>query len=248
MTDGYFLPKHEQDQLVELLDQIPALIEDLTIALTRQDRITTGGPRVRSGSDVQPLPINIAAMDASDLLHDTLTTWVRHVCDTRNYPHPGNSTLTLTRWLKHNVIALALTPGAEESLDEIQHAIRQARRATDRPRDKSRVLLGYCNQCTTQVWGQPTAGKPTCRTCGEELSMDPIRQEIDATMDRLILPAKEAAVIITTRYGAPIKAKSIYDMAYRAKNPIKPVELGDGTTGFDVRAVVADLKKRGRIA
>lgn len=138
MTDGYFLPKHEQDQLVELLGQIPALVEDLTIALTRQDRITTGGPRVRSGSDEQPLPIGIAAMDASDLLHDTLTAWVRHVCEQRHYPHPRNSTLTLARWLARNMIALALTPGAEESLDEIQHAIRKARQAVDRPREKDR--------------------------------------------------------------------------------------------------------------
>ncbi|MGX6508273.1 hypothetical protein [Rhodococcus sp. SJ-2] len=138
MTDGYFLPKHEQDQLVELLDQIPPLIEDLTIALTRQDRITTGGPRVRSGSDEQPLPIGIAAMDASDLLHDTLTGWVRLVCDVRAYGYPGDSTLTLTRWLKTHIIALALTPGAEESLDEIQHAIRKARQAVDKPREKDR--------------------------------------------------------------------------------------------------------------
>ena len=247
-VDGYWLPRHDQDKLIELLDQIPDLIEDLTIAISRQDRIAGGGPRTRNGSDEQPIPIGLHAMEAADLLHHTLTAWTNHVCEQRNYPRPRNDTLTLGRWLKQHVIALALTEGAEESLDEIQHAIRQARRATDRPRDKSRVLLGYCNQCTAQMWGQPTAGKPTCRTCGEELSMDPIRQEIDATMDRLILPAKEAAVIITTRYGTSIKAKSIYDMAYRAKNPIKPVELGDGTTGFDVRTVVEDLKKRGRIA
>lgn len=135
-TDGWFLPKHEQDQLVELLDQIPALIEDLTIALTRQDRISTGGPRVRTGSDEQPLPLSIAAMEASDLLHDTLTAWVRHVCEQRHYPHPGNATLTLARWLKRNIIALALTEGAEESLSEIQHATRKARQACDRPREK----------------------------------------------------------------------------------------------------------------
>lgn len=140
MTDGWFLPKHEQDQLVELLDQIPALIEDLTIALTRQDRISAGGPRVRSGSDEQPLPIGIAAMEASDLLHDTLAAWTRHVCEQRHYPHPGNATLTLARWLKHNIIALGLTEGSEESLEEIHHAIRKSRQAVDKPREKTRDI------------------------------------------------------------------------------------------------------------
>ena len=138
--DGYYLPRHDQTTLVELLDQIPDLIEDLTIAITRQDRISSGGPRTRNGSDEQPLPINISAMEAADLLHGTLTDWTELVCEQRNYPRPRNDTLTLGRWLKQHVIALALTEGAEESLDEIQHAVRQARRATDRPRERERIV------------------------------------------------------------------------------------------------------------
>ena len=135
-VDGYYLPRHDQDKLIEVLDQIPDLIEDLTIAISRQDRITGGGLRTRNGSDEQPIPIGLHAMEAADLLHATLTAWTNHVCEQRNYPRPRNDTLTLGRWLKQHMIALALTEGAEESLDEIRHAIRQARRATDRPREK----------------------------------------------------------------------------------------------------------------
>lgn len=247
-VDGYFMPRPDQDTLVEILTEIPALVEDLTIAITRQDRIAVGGLRTRNGSDAQPLPLNIAAMEAADLLHDTLAAWTNLVCEQRNYPKPSNDTLTLGRWLTTHVIALALTEGAGEALGEIRHAIRQARRATDRPRDNSRILLGYCTQCETHAWGRLETSSGNCRTCGEELSMDHVRQEIDESMSRLILPAKEAAAVITTRYGKTIKPKSIYDMAYRAKNPIKPVELPDGTTAFDVRSVVDDLKRRGRIA
>ena len=137
MTDGWFLPKHEQDQLVELLDQIPALIEDLTIALTQQDRISTGGPRVRRGCDEQPLPISISAMEAADLLHDTLAAWVRHTTEHRAMTFTGrDDTLTLARWLKRWIVALAMSEGADEALGGINHAIRNARRACDRPREK----------------------------------------------------------------------------------------------------------------
>jgi len=139
-VDGYWLPRHDQDKLIELLDQIPDLIEDLTIAITRQDRITAGGPRTRNGNDEQPIPIGLHAMEAADLLHATLTAWTNHVCEQRNYPRPRNDTLTLGHWLKQHVIALALTEGAEESLDEIRHAIRQARRATDRPRQREHTV------------------------------------------------------------------------------------------------------------
>lgn len=136
-TDHYFISRAEQQQLAELLDQIPDLVEDLTIAISRQDRITGGGPRTRNGSDEQPIPIGLHAMEAADLLHATLTAWTNHVCEQRNYPRPRNDTLTLGRWLKQHMIALALTEGAEESLDEIRHAIRQARRATDRPTERT---------------------------------------------------------------------------------------------------------------
>ncbi|SED51564.1 hypothetical protein SAMN04490240_4084 [Rhodococcus pyridinivorans] len=134
--DGYYLPRHDQDKLIELLDQIPDLIEDLTIAISRQDRIAGGGPRTRNGSDEQPIPIGLHAMEAADLLHHTLTAWTNHVCEQRNYPRPRNDTLTLAAWLKRWIIALALTEGSEEAPHDIRLAVRQARQAVDRPREK----------------------------------------------------------------------------------------------------------------
>ncbi|WP_343466368.1 hypothetical protein AAI421_14535 [Rhodococcus aetherivorans] len=249
MSETFYLPREQQTELVELLDQVPDTIEDLTIAVTRQDRIGGNNLRIRSGIGEQPLPLNLNASEASDVLHDTLASWVRHTCEHRALDYTGRGdTMNLARWLKRWIVALALSPGADESLGEIRHAIHNARRACDRPRDKSRVLLGYCVTCELHIWGHPDNATGTCRTCRGELSMDHVRQEIDSTMDSLMLPARDAAAIITTRYGKPIKPKSIYDMAYRSKNPIKPVEMPDGTSVFDVRAIVDDLKRRGRIA
>lgn len=140
-VDHFFLPRTDQAKLVELLDQIPGLIEDLTIAITRQDRIGYNGPRVRSGSDEQPLPFSINASEAADLLHDTLAAWVRHTCEHRVLNYQGrDDTLTLTRWLKRWILALAMSEGADEAPDEIRHAIHNARRACDRPRERERHI------------------------------------------------------------------------------------------------------------
>lgn len=141
MSDGYYLPKHEQDALVELLDQIPDLVEDLTIAITRQDRLSGGGPKTRNGSDEQPLPISVEAMEAADLLTDTLASWVRHTTEQRAMHYTAPCTAVhYAAWLKRWHVALAMSPGSDEALDEIRYAVRQARRATDRPTEHIREL------------------------------------------------------------------------------------------------------------
>lgn len=138
-VDGFWLPREDQEKLVAILATIPSLVEDLSVSLTRQDRIGSG-MRIRSGSDEQPLPIGLTAMEAADELHDELVRWVRLVCEQRTYPYPGNDTLTLARWLKHKVIALALTEGADEALHDINLVVRNARAAVDRPQERIRHI------------------------------------------------------------------------------------------------------------
>jgi len=247
-VDHYYLPRSDQDKLVAILGTIPSLVEDLAVTLCKQDRISQSGPRISTGKNAQPLPYSPEASEAADLLHDTLAAWVKVVCDQRALEAPGhNDTKSLARWLHRWHIALAMTEGAQESFNEIAYAVGVARRAVDRPQDNSRVLVGYCATCCIYVWGRTGSAK-TCHACAGELSMEQVRAHIDRSVSRMVLPAKDVAVVITTRYGTAIKPKSIYDMAYRRKNPITTVELPDGTTGFDVQNVVDDLKRRGKIA
>lgn len=140
-VDGYFMPRADQVALVAILDEVPALVEDLTIAITRQDRLSGGGPKTRNGSDEQPLPLSVEAMEASDLLTDTLASWVRHTTEQRamHYTQPCTA-LHYAAWLKRWHVALAMSPGSDEALDEIRYAVRQARRATDRPRERERLV------------------------------------------------------------------------------------------------------------
>ncbi|MBM4645591.1 hypothetical protein GS464_24585 [Rhodococcus hoagii] len=138
MTDQFHITATQMRALVALLGEIPALIDDLAITLTRQDCIGAGGIRVTGGSDEQPLPINLAASDAHDLLHSTLASWARHIYESRGQGYTGpRSTVGLSSWLAANVTRLAMTEGCEEAHDEIEHAMSQCRRVCDRPEDRA---------------------------------------------------------------------------------------------------------------
>lgn len=138
MTDQFHITASQMRALVELLGEIPALIDDLAITLTRQDCIGAGGMRVARGSDEQPLPLNLAASDAHDLLHSTLASWARHTEESRGHAYTGpRSALGLSTWLATNVTRLAMTEGCEEAHDEIEHAMGECRRTCDLHDDRA---------------------------------------------------------------------------------------------------------------
>ena len=132
----YFISRDGQQMLVELLREIPGLVEDLSVTLTRQDRTGKGDMKISSGDCTQPLPINMAASDAKDGLRNELATWARLVCDSRRIAYDGDgSVLGIARWLDENVISVAMTEGSEEAYVSIEAAMKRCRRAMDIPAD-----------------------------------------------------------------------------------------------------------------
>ncbi|OZE88046.1 hypothetical protein CH304_00305 [Rhodococcus sp. 15-649-1-2] len=136
MTD-FYLPRHDQQALLEQLRQVPALVEDLTIAITRQDRITARGPKTTRGDDTQPLPFNEHASDAAQFLYYAIAWWVRHTCEHRHIDYTGTDDVTsVARWLRSHIIDLALTPGSDASLPAIRDAVRNGNRACGGAKDR----------------------------------------------------------------------------------------------------------------
>ena len=161
VTDDHLLiPRFVLTAMSDTLRKIPALAIDVEITATRQDRLGTrqgggGSPREK----VYPLPFDEAGSEAMWILHNVLTTWVRHVCEYRQiefipvgYTHwrryigpmrehervvpPGYNADTpacLAKWLDAHLISLAMTEGCEEAPHEIKDAYEQAFACTDRP-------------------------------------------------------------------------------------------------------------------
>lgn len=144
MSETFYLPREQQAELAELLDQVPFLVEQLAITITRQDRLGAG-PRISRGKTAQPLPYNVGASNAADALHDELAGWVRRVCEQRNLTYGSrNDTISLARWLRRWIIALALTEGADTALIDIEAVILDARHAIDRPAERPRSQPDQC--------------------------------------------------------------------------------------------------------
>lgn len=123
-----YLDRAELRALAELLREIPDLAEDLAVSLTRQSRLSTRGDyRMNRRPSEQPLPYNPAASRAADELHAVLGSWVRLVCEQRGLDYTGSpSTPGLARWLDRNLIALAMTEGAEGAPEDIRTVVQAA--------------------------------------------------------------------------------------------------------------------------
>ncbi|MCA1008984.1 hypothetical protein LCL87_25010 [Rhodococcus hoagii] len=143
MTDdqGWYIPLHEQDALAALLrDEVPDILAALAACITAEGHRTriSYDPKVTNGSDEQPLPYDDSAQEAADALGNELATWVRHTCEHRGIDYAGAwSPAGWAKWLADNVIALALTPGAEEAPGMIGQAVTAARRAARVPKRRT---------------------------------------------------------------------------------------------------------------
>lgn len=142
MSMQFFLPKHLQNELRDKLSTVPGLVEELAITITRQSRIQRGGlaplRRQKPGSRI---PFHIAAADAADELHNALASWARFVCEARQVFYTGHDDdISLSRWLRRNMVALALTEGSEEAHADLMARIEECRRQIDLPPEDEIVI------------------------------------------------------------------------------------------------------------
>lgn len=164
VADSFYLNRKDQLRLQDQLAAIPELVEELSITEARQARLQRPGlgkpRRQRPGSQI---PFHMGASDASDELHNCLSTWVRLVCEQRCiYYRESNDMVTLAKWLRKNITALALTEGAEESCDDICYHIAQCRRMIDLPPEDR--TLPCANGCGWILVSE-VADTATCRKC-----------------------------------------------------------------------------------
>ncbi|MGW8537542.1 hypothetical protein ACWGK5_25710 [Rhodococcus qingshengii] len=132
MTEHWFIPRHEQQEIVDSLAEVRDILDDLREAQKPRIATATWNPKVTTGDRPQPLPFNVAAVDAADRLLIELERWVYWLADARQIGAPNTDCAGYANWLTRNILLLAATEGSESAHHDITSEIRHARNASGR--------------------------------------------------------------------------------------------------------------------
>lgn len=229
-------------QLSRDLGDVPALIDDLHITLTRQDVL--GGSSGRRAAETS-LPWKDAASEALYILINTVMSWTRELQDPDSAPFP-DAPIAGARWLLLNVRHAATHPDAGALVDEIASAVGKAYDVIDRPPDL--LLAGQCgNQgCIEYLYAKPDARTTKCRTCEKVHEVEERRAWMMEYASDLNLPAALALAWIKLLMGKQIPNGTWRSWVSRGR--IAPQEhdhVGHPLYRFgDVRDLAADWAAR----
>lgn len=232
------------DRLESLLREVPSLVTELATTASKQARIGNAGGG--AGLARERSPINFGAVEVADNLANVLTTWARDV--TNELPLvPGYAAAALLA----NIDVIRRHPAVNELTDEISDAINQARRAIDRPAD--RTYLGQCLvptpddqgrdvTCLAELWAKPDATTATCKTCGGSQDVADRKQWLLDEAKPMLVTVKEASRYLG-RFGTiDVTEASIRGLLHRKRIAYRP-----GTTTFrlgDLLNVLTDMRTK----
>lgn len=132
MTEHWYIPKHEQVELDDALADAPDICDDLNEAMKPRIATATWNPKVTTGDRPQPLPYNVAALDAADQLAICLEGWAYWLANTRNITPPNSTIKSNAAFLRRHLLLLAATEGSADAHRDITSEIRHARNASGR--------------------------------------------------------------------------------------------------------------------
>lgn len=230
-------------RLERVLVDMPALVLDLELTITRQTR-GAGAPRVKGAA--QPLPFAASAeIDQAHAGVAILVEWARHVAG--NPPAAARTSTQRARWASAALLASREWFQADEQAHEAARAVLQIRaalrRAVDRP--AARFYAGRCGaELTTLVLDcageilTPRAEVTTCdgdvyaepgdplALCAECRVCHPVVERRDALLGALeweVLPLPEilaALPVLTGRNPDPATVRQ-----WRARGRLEPAQV-----------------------
>jgi hypothetical protein len=187
------------------LAQMPALLDELDATLARQG--VTGSRNGGRGSE-KPLPYDLGASTAHQLLVETLAPWVRLGLEA--HPDAAWTEMTTPRALARALLRLhgwlQTTEDGHLAVDEIRYAVHQAERAIDV--HEERVYAGPCTAdvegeaCPADLYAKRGAEVVRCRTCGTEWDVH-ARHEylVELARDRLVTTTEACRAVKTYTSG-----------------------------------------------
>ena len=208
------------DRLERGLGDIPALWDELDTVLTKQARYAAAEFR----RSERALPFNDAASELGWVLRNTLSTWCRLIGEERGRDLPADNVPAMARWMLNHVNWLRHHRAGHEAVEEIASAVREIRKAVDRP--APRIYAGPCQDCGGDMYGKPDAAWVECRPCGLEYDVKAMVAWMQQEARSRLVTAREAVVLLG-RFGIALPQKHI-DKWYERK---RIVDHGHNTAG-----------------
>jgi hypothetical protein len=227
VRDGYVCHQDAQS-LADDLREAAGHAEDAWTVIARQTRYG-GGLR---GNGDQPLPVDFTASGERAVVDNTITTWARHIADTRNterahgptcathcehrscdairYQQTPTALPEAARWLAGQLGWLRARPEAAKAFDELHHACAILRRLVDRPGVAGLRLVGMCD-CGRILYAPHGRDVVQCKAsnCGATWNVDESQAILRGHLDNRHVTAAEAAhlagFIDTGRTGNQIR-------------------------------------------
>jgi hypothetical protein len=199
------------------LRQVPWLVEQLTVTLTRQARMgDRNGPRGRES----PVVFNEGASQDLEILRELTSRWSGLVAAHRGISVDAAGTVELARWLLRWNGAAAQHPDAADYLTELDHAIRGAQRTIDRAPELRYV--GPCEDCAQDLYvlAERPPATVVCPTdeCEAAYPMEERRAWLlEQTYDRLLTANEMSRAIAALVPGQHLTPNLISQWAKRDK-------------------------------
>jgi hypothetical protein len=221
--------------LATLLSMLPAMLDELDVALTRQARLrATRGLAI---ADAVELPYNLGAAEQADKIRVFLLPWVRLVGTRTGAEYmPAHSTPALARGLFNYREWLTRQPEAADLLYGLQLLVEDVRSVIDLRIEK--VFVGSCRSifnadgdrqpvCPEHMYAPARNVEFTCGKCGTVHNVkDRQGQALAASENRVMSPQMAARSL--TRNGEPLSVERLYNWAKRGL--LQPAAI-DKTTG-----------------
>jgi hypothetical protein len=187
-VDGAFLCRSCSERLQRALGDLPALIADLDVTLTRQAVTGAHGEGKPTKKDAQPSPVHIGAAEVASNLRYVLATSVRYLTEARGIVAvPADNPLAMARWLLLHHDSIRLDPAGPDIASDIHGVTRAIWKVID-PDPLVRIRVGRCPEpvevvntpdgriviqayCPGEVWvfiPSEESGEPAimeCRCC-----------------------------------------------------------------------------------
>ncbi|QAY16192.1 helix-turn-helix DNA binding domain protein [Arthrobacter phage Sonali] len=222
--------------LGRLLASIPAMLDELDVALTRQANLRP----VRGGAvptDAVDLPYNLGAAETARDIRAMLLPWVRLV-QTRTgaeYVMGSTSTAALARGLYNYRGWLVRQPEATDLLAALQASLEEVRKVIDLRLEK--VFVGSCRSvydsegirqpvCQEHLYAPSRNSEVTCGKCGTVHNIKSRQKQAIAQAENRILPPQVIARALT-RNGQPLDVERLYNWVKRGL--LKPAALDSST-------------------